>query len=127
MDILTLRIENHKTLETGGPVQITLHGKGAQVGRKSGNDWVLPDPSRHISGHHLDVSYEGGRYVLTDVSSNGTFLQGERYRLSGPHPIAHGDRFTVGRYILRAEITAGGVIGTAEPADVQRAPATLPR
>lgn len=104
MDILTLRIENHATLETGGPVSITLKGKGAQVGRKPGNDWVLPDPTRHISGHHFDISYERGKYLLTDVSSNGTFLQGERYRLDGPHEIKDGNRFTVGHYIILATI-----------------------
>lgn len=106
MDILTLRIENHATLETGGPVSITLRGKNAQVGRKPGNDWVLPDPTRHISGHHFDVSFERGRYLLTDVSSNGTFLQGERYRLEGPHEIKDGHRFTVGHYIILAKIDA---------------------
>lgn len=114
-DTLTLRIENRQTLDNGGPVSITLAGKGAQVGRKPGNDWVLPDPTRHISGHHFDVSYEGGGYVITDVSSNGTFLQGERYRLSGPHRVTDGDRFTVGQYIIRAEVTAAPAEAPAPP------------
>lgn len=106
MTTLTLRIENHATLDNGGPVTLTLTGKGAQVGRKSGNDWVLPDPSRHISGHHFDVSFENDAYFLTDVSSNGTFIHGERYRIDGTHQIADGDRFTVGQYIIKAELTA---------------------
>ncbi|MEL6915895.1 MAG: type VI secretion system-associated FHA domain protein TagH [Pseudomonadota bacterium] len=106
MDTLTLSIENYSTLDNGGPVTLTLAGKGAQVGRKPGNDWVLPDPTRHISGHHFDISYERGAYVITDVSSNGTFLHGERYRIGGPHTIADGDRFTVGQYILRAAIAS---------------------
>ena len=106
MEILTLSIENHATLENGGPVKLTLEGKGAQIGRKPGNDWVLPDASRHISGHHFDVGYERGAYVLTDVSSNGTFLHGERYRLGGTHTITDGDRFTVGQYIIKATLTA---------------------
>lgn len=106
MPTLTLRIENHATLDNGGPVALTLTSKGAQIGRKAGNDWVLPDPSRHISGHHFDVNFEGGQFTLTDVSSNGTFLHGERYRIDGTHQIADGDRFTVGHYIIRAEVAA---------------------
>ncbi|MEM1234125.1 MAG: type VI secretion system-associated FHA domain protein [Pseudomonadota bacterium] len=128
MDTLTLSIENHATLENGGPVTLTLAGKGAQIGRKPGNDWVLPDPSRHISGHHFDVSYENGGYVLTDVSSNGVFLHGERYRLGGPHQIADGDRFTVGQYIIKAALAAPQAAAppVAEPAPAPPAAPAAP-
>lgn len=121
METLTLSIENHGTLENGGPVTLTLSGKGAQIGRKPGNDWVLPDPSRHISGHHFDVSFERGAYVLTDVSSNGTFLHGERYRLGGPHTITDGDRFTVGQYIIKATLVSAAPVAP-EPAPVAAPP-----
>lgn len=109
MMTLTLRIDNFATLENGGPVSLVLSGEGAQVGRKAGNDWVLPDPSRHISGHHFDISFEGGSYVLTDVSSNGTFLHGERYRIDGRHTIADGERFTVGHYIIMAQLQEAAI------------------
>lgn len=116
MRTLTLRIENHATLENGGPVSLRLEGRGAQIGRKVGNDWVLPDPSRHISGHHFDIGYEAGQYVLIDVSSNGTFLHGERYRLEGTHVIQDGHRFTVGHYIIRAELSADVQAAAPAPA-----------
>lgn len=106
MTTLTLRIENQARLDNGGPVSLTLTGKGGRVGRRSSNDWVLPDPSRHISGHHFEIGFENQHYILSDVSSNGTFLHGERYRLNGPHRIQDGDRFTAGHYIIRAELTA---------------------
>ncbi len=101
---LTLRIENYDVLENGGPPWITLEGRNACVGRGGGMDWILPDPSRHISSHHFDITFKGGKYYLTDVSTNGTFLQGQRYRLDGPHEIRNGDRFTVGHYIVGASI-----------------------
>ncbi|WP_299684074.1 type VI secretion system-associated FHA domain protein TagH [uncultured Tateyamaria sp.] len=123
MTTLTLRIENHATLDNGGPVALTLTGKGAQIGRKAGNDWVLPDASRHISGHHFDITFEGGNFFLTDVSSNGTFLHGERYRIDGTHQIADGDRFTVGHYILCAQITADAAPAVTDP---PAAPAPTP-
>lgn len=115
MRTLTLRIENHSTLENGGPVSLSVTGQGAQIGRKAGNDWVLPDPSRHISGHHFDIGFEGGQYILVDVSSNGTFLYGERYRIDGAHVIQDGHRFTVGHYIILAKLS-DEIIEAPEPA-----------
>lgn len=106
MTILTLRIENLATLDNGGPISLQLAGKGAQIGRKAGMDWILPDPTRHISGHHFDICCEQGAYVLHDVSSNGTFLQGERYRMSEPRVLQNGDRLSVGHYVIAVEISA---------------------
>ncbi len=103
---LTLRIENFDVLEHGGPLSITLNQSGCEVGRGRGMGWVLPDPARHISSHHFSVVYQDGAYWLTDVSTNGTYLQGSPYRLQGPHRIAPGDRFTVGHYVILAEAHA---------------------
>ncbi|CQR83836.1 type VI secretion system-associated FHA domain protein TagH [Paracoccus aminovorans] len=100
--MLTLEIENFHVLDDGGPVSIAVPEGGIQVGRRPGMDWVLPDASRYISGHHFDVGFEDGRWVLRDRSTNGTFLQGHRHRLDGPHVLAHGDRFQVGQYIVAA-------------------------
>ncbi len=44
------------------------------IGRGLENDWVLPDPERVISKQHCVVREEGGRYLLTDTSSNGVYL-----------------------------------------------------
>ncbi|GLK65514.1 type VI secretion system-associated FHA domain protein TagH [Paracoccus kondratievae] len=99
---LTLQIENFHVLDDGGPVSVVVPERGIQVGRGVGMDWVLPDASRYISGHHFDVGFEGGRWVLRDCSTNGTFLQGQRHRLDGPHALSHGDRFQVGQYIVVA-------------------------
>jgi len=107
---LTLQIENYDVLEDGGPVHFSIDQGGFQAGRGSGMNWVLPDPSRHISGQHFEISYADGAYWLTDVSTNGTFLQGQRYRLDGPHKLTHGERFQVGHYIIVAHL------GVAPPA-----------
>jgi len=103
---LTLRILNYDALENGGPLSITLNRSGCSVGRRASMDWVLPDPERHISGHHFDISFSEGAYWLTDVSSNGTFLQGQRYRLEGPHRLTGSDQLLVGHYIIGLELGA---------------------
>lgn len=114
---LTLQIENYDVLEDGGPVHTTVNQSGLQAGRGAGMDWVLPDPSRHISGRHLEISYSNNTYWLTDVSTNGTFLKGQRYRLDGAHKLTHGDRFQVGHYIIVARLDAPPP--TVSPASIE--------
>ncbi|SFJ83680.1 type VI secretion system-associated FHA domain protein TagH [Jannaschia pohangensis] len=97
---LTLKIDNYDRLETGGPTWFALEGRGCQAGRAASMDWVLPDPQRHVSGHHFEVTFDGANYWLRDVSTNGTFLEGERHRMQAPVRLAAGMRFTVGGYIV---------------------------
>ncbi|SPH27495.1 hypothetical protein ASD8599_03961 [Ascidiaceihabitans donghaensis] len=101
---LTLQIENYDMLDDGGPAQFSVTGQGAQIGRASVRDWTLPDPTKHISGHHFNILFQDGAYFLQDVSTNGTFLQGSRYRLEQPHRLNSGDRFQVGPYYIVAHI-----------------------
>jgi type VI secretion system protein ImpI len=102
---LILKLENFDVLEHGGPTSITIGPEGCDVGRRASMNWVLPDPARHISSHHFSVSFENGAYFLNDVSTNGTFLHGQSHRLDGPHRIGHGDRFTVGHYVIGADLS----------------------
>ncbi len=100
---LTLRVENFDVLENAGPTRILLDQRGCEAGRGRAMDWVLPDPSRRISGQHFSVAFRDGAYWLTDGSMNGTFLQGSTHRLQGAHQIKHGERFVVGHYVILAE------------------------
>lgn len=99
---LTLQIENYQVLDDGGPASVDVPAGGLSAGRSGAMGWVLPDASRHISGHHFDIFQDDKGWWLRDVSTNGTFLQGQRYRLDGPHLLSHGDRFQVGQYIIVA-------------------------
>ncbi len=112
---LTLLIENYRILDDGGPASIVIPESGLQVGRRAGMGWVLPDASRHISGHHFDVFYRDGQWWLRDQSTNGTFLHGMRHRLDGPHKLEHGERFQVGQYIIVALMDAPPMVGGLNP------------
>lgn len=112
---LTLRIDNYDSLENGGPTWITLNQQGASVGRRSSMDWVLPDPAKHISGHHFDVAFRDGTYWLTDVSTNGTFVQGQRHRLEGPQRLDGGERLLVGHYVIAVDISLAEAVATPQP------------
>lgn len=116
---LTLRIENYDSLPDGGPTSATVTEKGMTVGRSTAMDWTLPDPQKHISSHHFDITFQDGTYWLTDVSTNGVFMDGQRHRLEGPRALNQGDRFQVGNYFIG--VTVGG--GATAPAPAAAAPA----
>lgn len=115
---LTLQIENYQVLDDGGPASVIVPDAGLAAGRSGAMGWVLPDASRHISGHHFDVFRDERGWWLRDVSTNGTFLQGQRYRLDGPHQLSHGDRFQVGQYIVVALLDVPGGSAALTPASL---------
>ena len=120
--MLALRIENETTLPDGGPLGITVEGtRGIDIGRDQYLDWTLPDPSRFISGKHCEIRWRDGAYWLHDVSTNGTFLHGADGRLKAPHKLRDGDRFSIGHYIIIANVS--GRIGGRRP----RSPPAPPR
>lgn len=104
MDRLTLRIENRSDAAGDVPDDISVLGKGISIGRKKENDWSLPDNTRFISGRHVSITYEGEGYVLEDVSTNGTFLNGSTAKVAGKHILAHGDTIRIGSYIVAVDI-----------------------
>lgn len=102
---LTLTIENMTSLPDGGPLSVTVQGtRGIDIGRDQYLDWTLPDPSRFISGRHCEIRWRDGAYWLHDISTNGTFLDGEDGRLKGPHRLRNGDRFLIGHYVIVAMV-----------------------
>ncbi len=113
---LTLRIENETSLPDGGPLSVRLTGRrGIDIGRDPYLDWTLPDPSRFISGKHCEIRWTESGYVLTDVSTNGTFLNGSDRRMQGPHRLANGDRLLIGNYIVVAEFDDMGGMQAPTP------------
>lgn len=105
---ITLQIENVDRLETGGQVSYTCSDRGFDIGRHEHLDWSLPDPQRVVSGKHCEVRFEGGQFVLYDVSTNGTFLNGNPNRMDKAHPLRSGDRLMIGDYIVVVSLDAEG-------------------
>jgi type VI secretion system protein ImpI len=122
---LSLQLVNETTLPDGGPVSFRITGKrGIDIGRDAHLDWTLPDPTRYISSKHCEIRYKDGGYWLHDVSTNGTFLNGAGQRMSTPHRLRTGDRFTVGHYIV--DVAVEGEEGSAEAGSRAAVPAPPP-
>ena len=104
MDRLTLRIENRSDAAGDMPEDISVLGQGISIGRKLENDWSLPDSTRFISGKHVRILYEGQGYVIEDISTNGTFMNGATSRIEGKRKLEHGDTIRIGSYIVTVEL-----------------------
>ncbi|MDK9695576.1 MAG: type VI secretion system-associated FHA domain protein TagH [Siculibacillus sp.] len=113
---LVLRIENETTLPDGGPTEFRISGRrGIDIGRDPYLDWTLPDSTRFISSRHCEVRWADGGYVLHDVSTNGTFVNGSDRRLNGPHRLRNGDRLLIGNYIIVVEDDQAGEAPSRPP------------
>lgn len=104
---LILTIENEQSLPNGAPVSVKLTDQGGlDIGRGANVDWTLPDPTRFISGKHCEIKYRGDGYWLNDLSTNGTFVNDSARRVQAPYKLHHGDRLTIGSYVIAVAIEA---------------------
>lgn len=106
----TLSIENVDSLTSGDPVIMVLNEHGLSIGRAAHADWTLPDPKNFISSLHCDIDFVDGNYVLTDRSTNGTFMNGGNQRLTAPQRLNHGDLLKIGSYEVRVSLTGAAAV-----------------
>lgn len=89
------------------------------IGRAPGNDWVLPDPDRHLSKTHCVIGRENGRYVLTDLSTNGVYINGATTPTTRDSRVVltDGDQFRIGEYSISVAEAEGPAAaqGAADP------------
>jgi type VI secretion system protein ImpI len=104
---LRLKIVSDNAAAAGEHPHWTFGVNGGRIGRNSGNDWVLRDPDRYVSGRHAEIEHRGGTWLLRDTSTNGTFVNDSDEALGPgrPHRLANGDRFRIGEYEIEVEIT----------------------
>ena len=97
------------TVEAGGTDEgpaspYRMEGDMIVVGRSRNCDWHLPDPTNAISSRHCEIRRDGESWILTDISTNGTFLNGAAERMSAEHRLAEGDRLRIGQYEIVASL-----------------------
>ncbi|MEM9224669.1 MAG: type VI secretion system-associated FHA domain protein, partial [Pseudomonadota bacterium] len=105
MVALRLELDNMTNLPDGGPTFLEVQGRrSVDIGRNTYLDWTLPDPTRVVSGKHCEIHYRDGGYWLTDVSTNGTYLNGSDTRLTEPARLQTGDRISIGDYLINVNV-----------------------
>lgn len=104
---LQLRVVGASASRLGDQATRVFGIHGGQIGRAPDNDWVLPDDDRYVSGYHATVTMLRGRWVLTDRSSNGTYLNGQATPLPShtAYALKDGDRLRIGDYDILVRIT----------------------
>ena len=121
-------------VDRGAEVAVLAMGDGTEfplfegtntLGRRSGNQIVLPDA--FASGKHAEITCQGGTATLVDLgSTNGTFIAGQRLAANVPTPLSEGTVVTFGKTALTfrpaqsasADATLLGESPAAEPAAV---------
>jgi type VI secretion system FHA domain protein len=106
--ILTLQGIGTTTDAPFGGERTIEPGQVLQIGRALDNDWVLADPSCQVSKRHCAVSHEGGRFVVTDFSTNGVFFDDEAAPLGRgtTRPLTNGQTLQIGPYRFAVSINA---------------------
>ncbi len=72
-----------------------------KIGRIEGNDLILSDTKRMISGKHAEIRKTGSQFFLMDQSKNGTFVNGERLVSQKEHLLNNADQITIGEYRIQ--------------------------
>ena len=90
----------------GSSSTVVFGSDGGTLGRSRGNDWVLPDPERYVSGQHARVDLTGDQFSLTDLSTNGVYLNDaeEPIGRGTAQPLCHGDLLRIGAFSIAVAV-----------------------
>lgn len=79
---------------------------GGTIGRSQRNDWTLVDPDRYVSERHARIKFRNGAFELTDLSTNGTYLNDGRRRIPrhGSVILDSGDELSMGNLQIEVKI-----------------------
>jgi pSer/pThr/pTyr-binding forkhead associated (FHA) protein len=97
-----------RTDETGANPELSFDAARVVIGRGSGSDLWLPDPS--VSHRHASIRQQGSDYALADEgSTNGTFVGEVRLERGATRQLRNGDLVRVGRVWIEVKIGASPV------------------
>ncbi len=101
-------VSEHRKL-VGDDAVREFQESGGTIGRSLHNDWILPDPDRYISGKHAAVDCRGGIYYLTDLSSNGVYVNHENAPIGrgNTRRLFNGDMLHLGDFKIQVSVDGG--------------------
>lgn len=92
-------------------------GQVLWIGRALENDWVVADPTYQVSKRHCAISHQAGRFVLTDLSTNGVFVDDEPMPIGRDvtRALANGQKLQIGVYRFAVDIPTTEAIRAPAP------------
>lgn len=108
MPLTLIATNNKQAALLNGKLSFTFGPDGGSFGRSENNDWVLPDPQRYVSSNHAVIEKDANGYMLTDVSTNGTYVNSSRRALGKDNKsrLQDGDILRCGEYELQVKLAA---------------------
>lgn len=93
----------------------TLEKGSLTIGRGASADWVIDDPERLLSKLHCRIENRSGRFILTDTSTNGVFVNGAGLPLGDGRTavLNDGDRLMLGGVSVAVAIDMDAGTGRA--------------
>lgn len=82
------------------PPSFEFDPRGGCLGRDDSCELLLPDPQRHVSRLQARIEFDGQGFVLVDLGSNPTRVDGQALGRGRRLPLAGGERLAVGDYEL---------------------------
>lgn len=103
---LKLTITSYQRLSPGQETTRILDRGSISIGRSAQCDWILQDPEKILSNKHCTVHHQDGGYFLTDISTNGVYLNDSEQRIGRGEMVRlqDGDRFVLGEYEIAATL-----------------------
>ena len=104
---LTMRIGQDDGPAPGQATERKLDHGRIVIGRGVESDWVLKDPERTISKRHCIIERVERGYEITDLSTNGVFLNDDDdpIGIGNSRLLRHGDRVRIGSYALFVDLS----------------------
>jgi type VI secretion system protein len=124
---LLLRVVSAQARSLGDRYNHVFGPGGGRIGRRLDNDWVLPDPELYVSNLHASVACRDGRWILTDHSSNGIYINGGAVPLPSrsSYALADYDRLAIGPYEILVRVLPEPINGSPRPGEQHRAQPTV--
>jgi type VI secretion system protein ImpI/type VI secretion system protein len=111
---IILKVLTYKGLPLPSELSVEIDQRGGTIGRKSGNNMVLPDAENFVSGHHAEIIYLGGDYFIRDTSKNGTYLSNSARNLNDAQAVlTNNEILRIGEYEILVEILTENSVNEA--------------
>ncbi|MDT4289882.1 type VI secretion system-associated FHA domain protein TagH [Methylomonas sp. MO1] len=107
---IILKVLSYKGLPLPAELSAEFGQLGGTIGRKAGNTLVLPDAENFVSGHHAEIIYEDGGYLIKDTSKNGTYLSNAGLNINDTQArLLDREILRIGEYEIIVELSSGEI------------------